>query len=46
MSNDCDCAFMIWDGYSKGTLNNINRLSKLGKKVNVYTTTERRIKEY
>lgn len=23
MSNDCDCAFMIWDGISKGTLNNI-----------------------
>ena len=46
MSNDCDYAFMIWDGYSKGTLNNINRLSKLGKKIDVYTSTERKIKEY
>lgn len=46
MSNDCDYAFMIWDSYSKGTLNNINRLIELGKKVDVYTTTERKIKEY
>lgn len=28
MSNDCDNAFMIWDGYSKGTLNNISSLIK------------------
>lgn len=44
MSNDCDFAFMIWDGYSKGTLNNINRLSELGKKVDVYTTTEKKLR--
>ena len=38
MSYDCDCAFMIWDGYSKGTLNNIIRLSELNKTVDVYST--------
>ena len=46
MSNDCDCAFMIWDEYSKGTLNNINRLSELGKRVEVYSTIKKKIKEY
>lgn len=38
MSHDCDYAFMIWDGYSKGTLNNINRLSELNKTIDIYTT--------
>ena len=31
MSNDCDFGFMLWDGKSKGTLNNIRRLLCMNK---------------
>ena len=31
MTNDCDFGLMIWDGKSKGTLNNIKRLIDAGK---------------
>ena len=31
MSNDCDFGFMLWDGKSKGTLNNIERLLGMNK---------------
>ena len=36
MSVEADCGFMLWDGKSKGTLNNILRLLENGKKVSVY----------
>ncbi len=36
MTSDCEFGFMIWDGISKGTLANIERLVKCGKGVNVY----------
>ena len=31
MAQDCDQAFMIWDGKSKGTAENIRRMKKLNK---------------
>ena len=31
MSKDCDFGFMLWDGKSKGTLNNIERLLNMNK---------------
>lgn len=31
MSRDCDFGFMLWDGKSKGTLNNIERLLSMNK---------------
>lgn len=36
MSEKCDRGFMIWDGVSAGTLDNIQRLVELGKPVVVY----------
>ncbi|RKY11614.1 MAG: hypothetical protein DRP65_03735 [Planctomycetota bacterium] len=36
MSDEADCGFMLWDGKSKGTLNNILNLCKHNKKVLVY----------
>lgn len=36
MAKAADYGFMIWNGKSKGTLNNINNLVKLNKKVLVY----------
>jgi len=36
MAKEADYGFMIWDGKSKGTFNNINELTKLSKKVLVY----------
>ena len=38
MSVDCDMAMAIWDGRSKGTKNNIDRLKKLNKYVVVFKT--------
>ena len=38
MSTDADYGFMIWNGESKGTLNNIINLVKQGKKTVVYHT--------
>ena len=31
MAQDCDQAFMIWDGKSKGTAENIRRVKEMGK---------------
>jgi len=39
MARDADCGFMIWNGKSKGTLNNILNLIGLGKKCKVYLST-------
>lgn len=36
MAKEADYGFMIWDGKSKGTFNNINELIKQSKKVLVY----------
>ena len=36
MARETDYGFMIWDGKSKGTLNNIINLLKENKKVLVY----------
>ena len=36
MAKDSDCGFMIWNGQSKGTLNNIVNLCSMNKKVLVY----------
>jgi putative RNA 2'-phosphotransferase len=36
MANDCDYGFMIWDGKSRGTKNNIIRLVENGKTCDVY----------
>lgn len=36
MTNDCDVAFMIWDGISAGTLRNIKQVLSLNKPCNVY----------
>ncbi|MGG3998199.1 hypothetical protein [Anoxybacillus kestanbolensis] len=36
MAKDADYGFMIWNGQSKGTLNNMINLAKLNKKVLVY----------
>ncbi len=43
MSNDADLGFMIWNGISKGTLNNIINLSKQGKQVIVYLTSLKKL---
>lgn len=39
MAKKADYGFMIWNGKSKGTLNNIVNLIKMEKKVLVYLTT-------
>ena len=31
MANDCDQALMIWDGKSKGTVENLKRIKEMGK---------------
>ena len=31
MAQDCDQAFMMWDGKSKGTAENIRRIKEMGK---------------
>lgn len=38
MAADADCGFMIWNGKSKGTLNDIIALAKAGKMSLVYLT--------
>jgi len=40
MAQDASCGIMLWDGKSKGTLNNIQRLVASGKKTLVYLATE------
>lgn len=41
MAQEADCGFMLWDGKSKGTLNNIEVLVGMGKKTLVYFSPER-----
>jgi len=41
MSDEADYGFMLWDGKSKGTLNNILNLSDRNKKVLVYFSPSR-----
>jgi hypothetical protein len=41
MAKEADYGFMIWDGESKGTLNNIITLIKLSKKVLVYFSSRK-----
>jgi len=43
MAKDADYGFMIWNGKSRGTLNNIINLRKLDKSILIYLTP---IKEY
>ncbi|MCC6265466.1 MAG: hypothetical protein IT169_17975 [Bryobacterales bacterium] len=41
MAKDAKCGVMLWDGTSRGTLNNIQNLIGSGKKVLVYLSTSR-----
>jgi len=41
MSVDADCGFMLWDGESKGTLNNVLNLLEGGKRATVYFSPDR-----
>jgi adenine-specific DNA-methyltransferase len=41
MAQDAKCGIMLWDGKSKGTLNNIQQLIASGKKTLVYLATEK-----
>ncbi len=41
MANDARCGVMLWDGKSKGTLNNIQNLVSSGKKALVYLAPEK-----
>lgn len=41
MTQDAKCGVMLWDGRSKGTLNNIQNLLSSGKKTLVYLGPER-----
>jgi hypothetical protein len=40
MAEDAKCGVMLWDGKSKGTLNNVQQLLSRGKKVLVYLAPE------
>lgn len=40
MAKESDYGFMIWDGKSKGTYNNLINMTQLRKKVTVYYTPE------
>ena len=42
MANEADYGFMVWNGTSKGTLNNIINLTLLNKKVLVYYTPDKK----
>lgn len=42
MAKEADYGFMIWNGKSKGTLNNMINLSNLNKKVLVYFSPEKK----
>lgn len=42
MTKDADYGFMIWNGKSKGTLNNIINLTKQNKKVLLYYTPHKK----
>jgi len=41
MAQESDCGVMLWDGKSKGTLNNIQALVDMGKKTLVYFAPQR-----
>jgi len=41
MTHDAKCGIMLWDGKSKGTLNNIQQLIAAGKKTLVYLATDK-----
>lgn len=42
MARDADCGFMLWDGKSKGTLNNMEALVGMGKRTLVYLSPQKR----
>ena len=42
MAEDADYGFMIWNGESKGTLNNIINLTRFNKKVILYFTPHKK----
>ena len=42
MAGNADCGFMIWNGKSKGTLLNVQRLLETGKPVVVYFSPDRK----
>lgn len=42
MARDASCGFMIWDGKSQGTLNNVLNLVQAGKTSVLYFSPERR----
>lgn len=44
MAEDADYGFMIWDGQSRGTLNNIINLLQRNKKVLVYFANENKMR--
>jgi hypothetical protein len=41
MCKDADCGFLIWDGRSKGTLNNVLTLLEYGKKMRLYFSPDK-----
>jgi len=41
MAHDAKCGMMLWDGKSKGTLNNIQQIISAGKKALVYLASEK-----
>lgn len=41
MAQDAKCGVMLWDGKSKGSLNNIQQLLSQGKKALVYLAPEK-----
>jgi hypothetical protein len=41
MAQDAKCGVMLWDGQSKGTLNNVQQLLRQGKKALVYLAPEK-----
>jgi hypothetical protein len=41
MAHDAKCGMMLWDGKSKGTLNNIQQILSVGKKALVYLAPQR-----
>lgn len=43
MARDADYGFMIWDGKSKGTLNNIINLVSMNKKVLIYLFNQKKM---
>ena len=45
MANDADRALMIWDGKSRGTFFNIQKMKELGKKAEVYITVNKHISD-